>query len=91
MARLFALVDILFRSLALVCHLRADNCCHTREATVSTEKVKAEPVRKTKVAQSHDNDELPPERAADLARREAELKQLASGALVERFTKKPPK
>jgi hypothetical protein len=40
------------------------------------------------VAMTHDDEELPPERAADLARREAELERLlASGTLIETFRK----
>ena len=55
-----------------------------------SERATAKPVRKTKVAMSHDDEELPPERAAELAKREAELKKLlASGTLIETFRTKP--
>lgn len=57
---------------------------------MSKEKKKAKPAGKTKVALSHEDEELPPERAADLARREAELQRLlATGTLIETFRKKP--
>lgn len=63
------------------------------EVTVSTRKTlasKAIKPGKAKVAMTFDDEELPPERAAELTRREAELQRLlASGTLIETFRKKP--